>query len=290
MKSFRGAALIPALLVMSIASLLSVGIASRLDSGLQYAIYRRDEIAAGELAQAAIAFAGAVLQEDARTTGRVDHLQEIWAQGIGTVPVEGGLVQGAIRDAQALFNVNNLLENGEPSAPDVEALNLLAQQLGAGANIGRRIADSLPRGGASAMPVSPIGHIDELFSLPGAPREALLLLQSYLTALPARTKLNINTAAPALIAAYLPGIGQAQVQAVVGPPAGRGVFQTLEDFAQKLPPALRAEMSARFAVGSEFFEVQGEASQGRARVRCQAQLKRQGASPPERVYVKLFPA
>ena len=37
----------------------------------------------------------------------VDHLGEVWAQALPTLPIEGGVITGCIRDLQARFNLNN---------------------------------------------------------------------------------------------------------------------------------------------------------------------------------------
>ncbi len=272
----NGAALIPALLVVAITAGLAAGLASRLDANLQAAIYRRDEIAATELARAAIDYCSSVLWDDARTTGPVDSLNEIWAARVGALPVEGGKVGGVIRDAQALFNVNNLLVDGKPSEADIAALDRLARSIGVTQDVGSTLAGLLQQ-----HPARSVVHIDELTSLP-----ALATLQPYLVALPERTPINVNTAAAEVIAAYLPGVGPGAILDTVGSASSRKVFATSHEFAKLLPQLPAAEIVSRFAVGSHYFLVQGVASQGRASIRAEALVQRKGRWP-QAVYVKM---
>ena len=40
-----------------------------------------------------------------------DHLDEIWAQELPGLPIDGGDVWGKIEDMQGRFNVNNLIDD-----------------------------------------------------------------------------------------------------------------------------------------------------------------------------------
>lgn len=271
--------MIPALLVVAITAGLAAGIAGRLDAHLQTAIYRRDEIAATELARAAIDYCSSVLWDDARATGGIDSLNEIWAAKVGALPVEGGKVGGAIRDAQALFNVNNLLVDGTPSEADIAALNRLARSIGVAEDVGSALAGVLQK-----HPARSVIHIDELTGLP-----QLGLLRPYLAALPERTTINVNTAAAEVIAAYLPGIGPGAILEVVGNASSRKVFASPTEFASRLPQLPAVEIVSRFAVGSQYFVVQGMASQGRAKMLAEALVQRKGGWP-QPVYVKMTPS
>ena len=282
----RGAALIPALLVVALCAGFAAALAGRLDSNLQWAIYRRDEIAASELARAAIDFGCSVLWDDVRINGQVDSLDEIWAANIGTMPVEGGTVSGAISDAQALFNVNNLLQaDGTPSQPDIDALNRLARQAGGNTDVGTTLAALMQK--TDAREARLIAQVDELADLPAMPAPQLAALRPYLVALPERRRLNINTAQPEVIAAYLPGNGAATILDVVGPSTSRKVFKTIDEFAAALPRESVTELGQRLSVKSDFFLVQGVAQHNRAKMSAQALVKRNATRWPQVVYVKM---
>lgn len=282
----RGAALIPALLVVALCAGFAAALAGRLDSNLQWAIYRRDEIAASELARAAIDFGCSVLWDDARINGQVDSLDEIWAANIGTMPVEGGTVSGAISDAQSLFNVNNLLQaDGTPSQSDIDALNRLARQAGVNSDVGTALAALMQQ--TDTREARLIAHVDELADLPAMHAPQLAALRPYLVALPERRRLNVNTAQPEVLAAYVPGNGAATLLDVVGPAGSRKVFKNIGEFAAALPRESPSEISTRFAVKSDFFLVQGVAQYNRAKMASQALVHRDSTRWPQVVYVKM---
>jgi len=280
----RGAALIPALLVVAITSSLAAALSTRIDSGLQQMIYRRDEIAASLLARAAIDYSASVLFDDARNTGEVDTPQEIWATNVGVLPVEGGELAGEIRDAQGLFNINNLLDgDGMPSPEDIKAFNQLGRVTGAASGLGEMLAKRMQR--TEKTPARALVHIDELTQLANLPKEQVAALRPFIIALPRgaeRTKININTARAEVIAAYLPGVGVAGVMDAVGSNASRKTFNSIAEFPQQRP-----DMHNFFSVGSEYFITQGLATQGRARITTESLLQRRGNRWPAPVYIRM---
>jgi len=58
------------------------------------------------LALSAESWARQLLDDDTRDSD-YDHFEEMWAQAIPALPVDGGLVNGCISDLQGRFNLNN---------------------------------------------------------------------------------------------------------------------------------------------------------------------------------------
>ena len=106
----RGVALITAIVVVAIATVLAVRIGTRasLDLRRTAGLIALDQ--AWHVALGAEAWAAEVLRED-REDSQTDHLAERWAQPIPPLPVDGGTVRGGLEDMQGRFNLNNLLEN-----------------------------------------------------------------------------------------------------------------------------------------------------------------------------------
>src|SRR5690606_21757212 len=104
----RGIALITALLVVAIATLLAVEMASRerLD------IRRTQNLIAGDqaydLALAAESWALDILRADLEEGNEWDGMQDNWAQPILLPPFEGAILNMRIEDLQGRFNLNNL--------------------------------------------------------------------------------------------------------------------------------------------------------------------------------------
>jgi len=104
----RGVAIITALLIVAIATTVSVAISTR----LQLDVRRTGNIIAGDQAYlytlAAESWSQRILKED-RKENEIDHLGENWAIELPPLPVEGGYIQGKLTDLQSCFNINSLL-------------------------------------------------------------------------------------------------------------------------------------------------------------------------------------
>ena len=125
----RGVALVTALLVVSLATMAAVSMATR-----QHVDVRRTgNLLHGEqayaYAMAAESWALVIMDRDTEDTEN-DTLEEDWATALPPISVEGGFVNGAIRDLQGRFNVNNLVrEDGKPSTADLDYFKRLLQVL-----------------------------------------------------------------------------------------------------------------------------------------------------------------
>lgn len=105
--SQRGSALIVAMLIAAIVSLMSVRFAESFMLQLDQAEARHDAHLIAAYVQGAEQLAAQLLAADA-ATGNIDHGMENWAQQIPPLPTDNGWLQVQIRDAQSLFNLNNL--------------------------------------------------------------------------------------------------------------------------------------------------------------------------------------
>lgn len=135
----------------------------------------------------------AALRRDRRDAPDVDHPAEPWSRVVDTrVPIEGGAFSLAIEDDQARFNLNAARRGGPAARARLEAIAALAR-LDAG-----DIAAVL-----RAVEVGPpLGALEDLIAR-GVAAEVVGRLQPYLTVLPARATVNVNTADPALLALML---------------------------------------------------------------------------------------
>ena len=107
----QGVALITALLIVALATIISVSISTQ----LQLDVRRTGNILASEQAilyaptaeYLARRFLRDDREEDIRNNNNIDHYEENWATPI-EVPVEGGTIKGQLRDLQACYNLNSL--------------------------------------------------------------------------------------------------------------------------------------------------------------------------------------
>ncbi|MFT5758248.1 MAG: general secretion pathway protein K [Alteromonadaceae bacterium] len=104
----KGVALISVMLIVALSSILATQMTARLLLQMQ----RADNISSNQqaywYAMSAEAFAKRVLITSFEKESKVTNLEQPWAQGENTYPVEFGEITGEITDLQACFNLNAL--------------------------------------------------------------------------------------------------------------------------------------------------------------------------------------
>ncbi|NCZ74772.1 MAG: general secretion pathway protein GspK, partial [Betaproteobacteria bacterium] len=221
--------------------------------------------------RAASDWARLVLRLDARTTS-LDHLGEPWAMAIAQTELDptvyGGaragtkdakaVLTGQIQDAQARFNLRNLIQADKLSAPDLQALRKLLAALGLDAGLGEVIA---------AYAMSPgFGRAADLLLVPGFDQATYQRLERYVIVLPQRSALNVNTASAELLHAYLPGLDVAAAQLLIKRREEQA-FSNLDALKAKLSGADELP-SERFTVFSRYFFMEGVIGYGRVNSRA----------------------
>ena len=224
-----GVALIVAVLVLALASLILL---SLLDAGELAQARTRNQLRAEQSWQLQLgleAWAAQVLREDARLEPNVDGVQDIWAQPLPPLEIDGGRIGGRLRELGGCFNVNNLFRDGEPQVGELERFERLLRVLGINPLVAAQALDWIDpdqeasAGGAEdAMHAGlaparrtanrPLAHVSELRLLPGLEAEAWQRLQPHVCALPEPTPTNLNTASTALWMSLQEGITLRQAE------------------------------------------------------------------------------
>lgn len=274
----RGAALIVAMLTMTLVASLSAVAVWRQWRAVEVEAAERTRQQAGWILAGALDWARLILREDARS-GTTDHLDEPWAVPLrearlssflsssggaaGEALPRDAFLSGTITDAQARLNLRNLVDGGRVSGDDLrrfarlfEFLGLPQRELQALAENLRFALDASPDNRSAAQaPLAPqrVAHAEWL-GLSPATRRAL---EPFVTWLPQRTPVNLNTAPAEVVMAALPGLDMGTAQRLVARRAGRP-FATLADAAQAAGLPLSALDDGAFSVSSRFFEVRGQ--------------------------------
>jgi general secretion pathway protein K len=208
----RGVALITAVLMVALATMLAVDVGYRgfLDqrrTGTLFALDQGYEIALG-----AEAWAADFLKKDMQES-QTDHLGETWARPLPPLPIEGGTVEGRLEDMQGRFNLNNLVHtDGTPNPAAVKQLERILAMLEIEPNWATAMADwvdqdtqpGFPDGAEDTVYTGmdpphlaanmPITRVSELLVLPGFGPERYAKLKPFVSALPVGTPLNVCTA------------------------------------------------------------------------------------------------
>lgn len=272
-------------------AMLTVALVASLAAGALWQQWRSVEVEAAERARVqsfwvltgALDWARLILREDARENARsggADYLSEPWA-----VPLEEArlstflatdkdntansdasasqaFLSGLISDLQARLNVTNLVDNNKVSEPALKAFAKLFEHLSLppveltalAENLRQALNTSAENDAAQLAPLMP-QRVEQLVWLGLSPR-SLAVLRPYITLLPVRTPVNLNTASATVLFACIPSLGMAQAQRLVSM-RQTTPFRTLAEVTAQLGQMAVPLNETQQTVNSRFFEVRG---------------------------------
>lgn len=291
MKRQRGVALITALLIVALATTTAVAMVSR----QQYDIRRTGNLLQAEqgwlYVQGIEGWAGEILRRD-REDDEVDHLGEEWATILPPIPIDGGVLSGELQDRQGRFNLNNLLRrDGQIDEQALAQFQRLLRALSLEPDLAQALADWLdgdiePRfpGGAEddiylglerpyRSANGPLYSITELRLLNGMDGESYAALLPHVSALPARTRLNVNTASAEVLMSLHEELSQMDAEQLIDE-RGEGGYESVDAFLQHPALAGREIPAQRIGVGSDYFVVRSQVQFGRVLLEYQSLLHR----------------
>lgn len=297
MRPHKGVALITALLVTAIATIAAVSMLSRqhLDIRRSSNILSADQ--AWLFSRGLEDWAVQLMHQD-QNDNQIDHNGEDWATILPPIAVEGGLVAGNIEDLTGRFNLNNLLNSdGEPSQPDIELLRRLLNVLAIDSIHVDAIVDWLDKNQEMTFPDgaednvylnrqvayrtadSPMVSPSELLLIEGVNYEDFLILQPYLSALPERTSINVNTAAAVMLQAVVDGLESGDAEQLVSEREDTP-YNTVDEFTNhtlvKPHDSSNGQNTNKvdLAVSSQYFLLNSNASFGRAEIQLASVIAR----------------
>ena len=224
-SSQRGIALLTILVMVALATILAATIAKRQTNTSENTGYLMRQDQSLLYAKSAEAFFSELLIQDSDNGSSIDHLQENWAKPMPAFPVEDGFISGRLLDESGKFNLNNLLKaDGSVDDSARRWFEKLLQRVGLPAELSQAVidwqdADDETTGAMGAesnyyQGLDPsylasntrFHQVEELKLVRGFEGKNYDLIAPYVTALPEATKININTAAPLLLASIDPKI------------------------------------------------------------------------------------
>jgi general secretion pathway protein K len=126
--SQRGVAIITALLIVAIATTISINISTRLQLDVRRTANLLTADQAWQYTLAAESWSRRILEQD-RKDNSIDDYSENWAIELPPLPVEGGWIRGKLTDLQACFNLDTLVQGNAVSALAVERFRRLLSNL-----------------------------------------------------------------------------------------------------------------------------------------------------------------
>ena len=295
MRRERGAALLAAMLTVTLVATLAATALWQQWRSVEVEAAERARVQSAWLLTGALDWARLILRQDANAGG-ADHLAEPWA----VPPQEARLspflstdtstadadrdafLSGQITDLQGRMNLTNLIEDGKVSIPASQALARLFDQLGLPATDLTQLtlqllaASQVVKPGEAPNQQSPLmpRTVDQLAWF-GLSKATVNALKPFVTFLPERTPLNINTASAEVIQATVPGVEMAEATRLVGA-RERAHFATLADAARLVPAIGDSGVGNLLAVNSRFFEVRGRVRLDQAVVEEVSVVQRDG--------------
>jgi len=268
----RGVALITAVLMVALATMLAVDVAFRgfMDQRRVGTILALDQ--SFEIALGAEAWAADFLKKDLQDS-QTDHLGEIWARPLPPLPIEDGTVEGRLEDLQGRFNINNLVkEDGTTNPEAVKQLERILAVLEIEPAWASAMADwvdadtqpNFPDGAEDSVYTSqdpphlaanmPVTRVSELMVLPGFGAERYARVRPYLAALPVGTKLNVCTAPGIVLDALSDGSREFGLNPQdLGNRRKEACFPTLDDLRGALGDATFNELRNSLTESSSYF-------------------------------------
>ena len=288
-----GAAILAAMLTVTLVATFAAAALWQQWRSVEVETAERARVQSGWILTGALDWARLILREDARSGG-ADHLAEPWAVPLNEARLSSFLavdktvtdtereafLSGQISDLQGRLNVTNLIDGSAVSEPGLASFVRLFDKLGMPADQLQTLAINLlaatQRTGQAATALTPMmpQHVDQLGWL-GLSPEVLEELKPYVTLLPTRTPINLNTASAEVIYATTPGLDMAGAQKLVTARASSH-FRTLAEANQQLGAQAALFNDNQHSVFTRFFEVRSRLRLGQSVVLERALLQRDG--------------
>ena len=290
-KTQTGIALLTAILVLA----LAVIAATSISANHQLSIRRTENIVFGSQVWSYLhggeAWAKVVLARDLDDSNDYDHISEAWATELPALPLPGGYISGKIYDEQGKININNLLSDDEINPLTRTRLERLLLLLELDQTLIQAVIDwmdpnveAIPPNGAEddyytgleypyLAANQAMQHISELRLVKGFTQEVYDLVSPYLSALPSNTAINLNTAAPVVIAAIVPDLSLDAAESIASE-RDNEPFESIQDFtSNSLMQGLRVNLQA-LSTQSSYFSLSSEVKIGNSFIKNKSILNR----------------
>ena len=269
-RSQRGVALLVALLVVALATVLIAGL---LDRGELTAARTRNQLRAEQAAaytQGLEAYAARVLSQDQANGGNFDAADDVWALPLPPTPVPGGQIMATMSDLNGRFNLNNLDRKFDTQQIWSGKFKLLLGALKLDPTVADNVAAWMNADPAAspgdawylAQPVPyraakrPFNHVSELRLIKGVDGDVYARLAPYVSALPEGTPINVNTASVPVLMTLSASMTEEMAQPIWQ--QGHAHFKNTNDVTTAQPTLHAIQCQPCYDVQSSYFVASGE--------------------------------
>jgi len=285
-----GVALITVMLILALATILAVS----MSSSQQLNIHRSANIFNFEQAYqyvlGAESWAKQILKRDLEDN-QTDDFNDDWATVLPALPIEGGQMSGQIEDLHARFNINNLVQDGQPQALYIDRFKRLLRNLELNEDLSAVIVDWLDpdeeTGFSGAedneyLNMSPayraanqtMEDVSELLLVKGIDFDVYEKLRPFVCVLKSNTAINVNTASAEVLSSIVKDITLEDAIDLVKD-RDKEAHEKLEDFLQH--PILKEKKVKKdgLSVSSNYFQLNSTAQIERISVDYSTVLQRE---------------
>jgi len=298
----RGIAIVTVLLVVALAATLAASVVWRERVAVRDVENQRLAVETMWIERAAVQWARATLRQQS-TDSNVAYIGQPWSEPVkdaqladflprDAIAINGDLanayISGQVDDAQAKFNLMDLVSRPGPRAPwrtddnGLLAYRQLLSALSLDPALAQVTADYMLRSltdgrGSDHWPMQLVST-EDLIRVPGYNAQAVHTLSSVVTILPDYTLINANTASEPVLAAAIPSLSAGQAHTLVER-RSTAYFNSPSDIALVLSPVLTnatLPAGAIVAVNSGYFIVHCRIHSARINTRIDTLIGRYG--------------
>ncbi|MCH8618852.1 type II secretion system minor pseudopilin GspK [Undibacterium sp. TS12] len=305
----RGVAVITALLLTTLAITIVASLFWQQQVQVRSIENQRMQLQKKWILRGAIDWARLILREDGRQSANVDHLGEPWAvtladtrldQYVENARTDGddsdATLSGQVVDAQAMYNLNNLATDGYVDQREVDAFARLLVNLRFDGQLAQSVADMVAKtqvkaavpsssaaetgpvkspvdGAGTAVQFLRFTQVDDLLAVNGFTPEMMERIKAFVTVLPRKTAINVNTTFPEVLAARIEGLSVSDAAMIIAS-RDRAYFRTLDEFKSRFEERVKAVTVKDVAVSTNFFIVNGKVKMNRSALDVSALIER----------------
>ena len=314
----RGVAVVTALLLTTLAVTIVASLFWQQQVQVRSMENQRLQFQTRWIVRGALSLSRLILQTDFFSKGGLTIENGIWAQPLEETRIDdyiereqrenenfNATLSGRIVDAQSRYNLTNLTTGNTVSQVDVamfqRLLTVLQLDPALALPLARQVASSQPpappqAGAGTVAPPQqqggePMGlvRVDDLLTVSGFTQPAVERLRDFLIILPQRTALNLNTAAPELLAALSPSLPLADANVMVNARKRGGFYRDTSDYTgqSQLGAANRLPVQGLLIdVKSNFFLVYSRVRLDRAALDAVSLLQRDNAGQSKVLWIR----
>ncbi len=304
----QGVAIITALLVVVLAAAIASILLAQQSDALTRVERAAERAQLNLYTQPTLDWARSSLRDLQKQSNDLVHLKQAWSQGLVARPIDTAVASGVLRDEQAKFNLNNLVDaDGKQRKADMDFFRRLLKTLKLSEDLAYNIADwidkdddvSSPSSGESGYYISrstpyrasnrALISIDELYRIVGIDEKIMRALRPFVTVLPpttavagandVRTKINLNTTSREMLTVLFPDTASDVLDDVIV--KRDQPYSDIGDFSARNPKIKSTTMTDFADTKSRYFEASFAVSGQHAQIRQSALLQQQAPSRAE---------